>query len=127
MKVGPVVGHRTLPGRPAMKGKNPSGENGVESLAEKRAKWEGFEFRVPAQGAVRVENVSYGDESGDHVYVVSVEGTIPFDCTCPAWEHHNPEDGCKHMLAVEEQPAVLLAASASDTERAIATDGGRSR
>ena len=102
--------------------------------AQLRAQWEAFEFRVPAPGAVRVENASYGDESGEHVYVVSVEGGIPFDCTCPAWKYHNEDGGCKHMRAVENRPAVLLAAAADDerantpnqasTGMTVATDGG---
>ena len=91
--------------------------------AELRAKWEGFELRVPAEGRVRVENVSYGNESDEHVYVVSVESGIPFDCTCPAWKYHNPEGGCKHMQAVENQPAVTRAASTT-TDQQVATDGG---
>jgi hypothetical protein len=95
-----------------------------QSKTELRAQWEGFEFRVPAEGRVRVENVSYGEDSDEHVYVVSVESSIPFDCTCPAWEYHNPEGGCKHMVAVENQPAVLTAASVSDSGRQVATDGG---
>ena len=94
--------------------------------AELRAKWEGFEFRVPTEGRVRVENVSYGDDSNEHVYVVSVEAGIPFDCTCPAWEYHNPEDGCKHMKAVENRPAVTHAASTT-TSQQVATDGGTRR
>jgi hypothetical protein len=91
--------------------------------AELRANWEAFEFRVPAEGRVRVENVSYGADSDEHVYVVSVESGIPFDCTCPAWEYHNPEGGCKHMQAVENQPAVTRAASTT-TGQQVATDGG---
>ena len=106
-----------------------SGQEGNDreaTKAELRAKWEGFEFRVPAGGRVRVENVSYGAESDEHVYVVSVEAGIPFDCTCPAWEYHNPEDGCKHMQAVENQPAVTRAASTT-TGQQVATDGGTQR
>jgi predicted RNA-binding Zn-ribbon protein involved in translation (DUF1610 family) len=106
----------------------PSGQesNDDESTkAELRAKWEGFEFRVPAEGRVRVENVSYGDESDEHVYVVSVEGGIPFDCTCPTWEYHNPEGGCKHMNAVEHRPAVTRAASTTTNGQRVATDGGQ--
>ena len=66
----------------------PSGQERTDSeptKAELRANWEGFEFRVPAEGRVRVENVSYGADSDEHVYVVSVEAGIPFDCTCPAF------------------------------------------
>ena len=81
-----------------------------EDASEKRATWEAMEFRVPCHGAVRVENTSYGDDSGEHVYVVSVESGIPFDCTCPSWKYGNPESGCKHMAAVEQRPSVLNAA-----------------
>lgn len=110
------------------------GTDDAQTKSERRAEWEGFEFRVPVPGSVRVENASYGEESHEHVYVVSVEGGIAFDCTCPAWEYHNPEGGCKHMVAVENQPAVTRAASAATDEptdttteaspRAVATDGG---
>lgn len=99
-------------------------ETDGQAKTELRAEWEGFEFRVPTPGRVRVENVSYGEDSDEHVYVVSVESGIPFDCTCPAWEYHNPEGGCKHMCAVENQPAVVTAASVSDSDRQVATDGG---
>ena len=99
-------------------------EAGAPSKNKLRAEWEGFEFRVPTPGSVRVENASYGNESDEHVYVVSVEGGIPSDCTCPAWEYHNPEDDCKHMIAVENQSAVVIAASVSGSDRQIATDGG---
>ncbi|WP_237713420.1 SWIM zinc finger family protein [Halococcus hamelinensis] len=97
-------------------------DNESGSVDEQRAQWEAFEFRVPVPGAVRVENTSYGDDSGEHVYVVSVESGIPFDCTCPSWKYHNPEDGCKHMLAVENQPAVLMASSSDESP--VLADGG---
>lgn len=103
----------------------PSGqETDAQSKTELRAQWEGMEFRVPTPGRVRVENVSHGEESDEHVYVVSVESGIPFDCTCEAWEYHNPEGGCKHMIAVENQPAVVMAASQNSDNHTIATDGG---
>jgi DNA-directed RNA polymerase subunit M/transcription elongation factor TFIIS len=107
---------------------NDSGQESTDdelTKSERRAEWEGFEFRVPAEGAVRVENMSYGNESGEHVYVVSVEAGIPFDCTCPAWQYHNPKGGCKHMKAVENQPAVTRAASATTNGQRVATDGGQ--
>lgn len=100
-------------------------ETDAQSKTELRAQWEGMEFRVPTPGAVRVENVSHGEGSDEHVYVVSVESGIPFDCTCEAWEYHNPEGGCKHMIAVENQPAVVMAASQNDDQQAM-TDGGSS-
>lgn len=86
----------------------------------KRARLEAFEFRVPAQGAVRVENASYGDESGEHVYVVKTAGGETTECTCPADEYQPGK--CKHRLAVEHTPPVLEAATADDSERAEATD-----
>jgi hypothetical protein len=75
----------------------------------RRAEWEAFEFRVPAEGRVRVENVSYGEKSGEHVYVVSVANGETTACTCPADEYHPGE--CKHRQAVENTEAVVLAAS----------------
>lgn len=99
-------------------------ETDAQSKTELRAQWEGMEFRVPTPGRVRVENVSHGEESDEHVYVVSVESGIPFDCTCEAWEYHNPEGGCKHMIAVENQPAVVMAASQDSNNHTVATDGG---
>lgn len=79
-----------------------------ESLTEKRARWEGFEFRVPSAGIVRVENVSYGEESDDHVSVVNVEAGRATGCSCEGFEYH---DGpCKHQLAVENTLAVRVAA-----------------
>jgi len=104
------------------------------SKTEKRAEYEAFEFRVPAQGVVRVENASYGDESDEHVYVVEVgtDGDTT-GCTCPADEYQAGR--CKHRLVVENAGPVVLAASATDDERdaaiddtasqAVATDGGR--
>lgn len=89
-------------------------EKSEESKAAKRARWEGFEFRVPCEGTVRIENVSHGDESDEHVHVVTVEGGCATDCTCKANEYN--QGPCKHRIAVESRPAVLLAASA-DSER----------
>lgn len=112
-----------------------SGQKSSEqSPTELRAQWEAFEFRVPVPGRVRVENTSYGEESGEHVYVVSVENNHATACTCPADKYRSGL--CKHRHAVERQPAVMLAASASDDDRmtatsnqastvaAVATDGG---
>jgi hypothetical protein len=45
-----------------------SSESKEVSTIEKRAQWEAMEFRLGAPGAVRVENVSYGEESGEHVF-----------------------------------------------------------
>ena len=76
-----------------------------------RANWEAFEFRVPVQGRARVENTSYGDESDNHVYVVTIEDGSTVECTCPS-DKYQPGK-CKHRIAVENQPAVLKAAGES--------------
>jgi len=73
-----------------------------------------MEFRLGAPGAVRVENVSYGAESGEHVYVVTVEDGATIECTCPADEYQ--PGWCKHRHAVEANEAVLVAASAGVEE-----------
>jgi hypothetical protein len=77
-----------------------------------RAEYEGFEFRVPAEGRVLVTNVSYGaDEADEHRYVVSVENGVAWSCTCPHHKHRSAR--CKHIRATENRDAVLRAASAS--------------
>jgi hypothetical protein len=81
---------------------------------ERRARWEVFAFRVPAEGRVRVENRSYGEESPEHVYVVSVANGEAVACSCPADEYQ--PGACKHRLAVANQEAVILAASANREE-----------
>ena len=72
-----------------------------------------------APGVVRVENVSYGDESGDHVYLVMVKASETVECTCPADRY---QDKCKHRHAVEEQDVILSAASASEDEMRAARE-----
>ena len=107
-------------------------ETGEPSKTELRAQWEGFEFRVPAPGRVRVENVSYGDESDNHVYVVEVaEHVGATACTCPSDEYR--EGACKHRVAVENEEAVMQAATEGmngaypvDGVR-VAADGGEER
>ena len=83
------------------------------STVEQRARWEAMEFEVRAPGVVRVENVSYGDESDEHVYLVLVEDGATVECTCPADRY---QDKCKHRHAVEDHDVVLSAASASEDE-----------
>ena len=83
------------------------------STVEKRARWEAMEFRLGAPNTVHVENVSYGEESGDHAYLVMVEDGATVECTCPADQYM---DKCKHRHAVEAQPAIVKAASASVEE-----------
>jgi hypothetical protein len=113
---------------------NTTAEKGEESIDKtaKRAKWEGFEYRVPCEGTVRVENGSYGDKSDEHVTVVTVTHGSAESCGCKAYEYQ--EGPCKHMLAVDAHPAVLMAASPeieidtdtteTDQNQAVA-DGGQ--
>ena len=93
---------------------NGTGIDAVEQCRrdERRARYEGFEFRVPAEGRVLVTNVSYGQaEADDHRYVVSVENGVAWSCTCPHHKHRSAR--CKHIRATENRDAVLRAASAS--------------
>jgi hypothetical protein len=85
---------------------------------QKRAQWEGFEFTLLGDGDVEVVNASY-DEPEDHTYTAHVEGGIPSDCTCPAFEYQ--EGACEHMVAVVIREPVLEAATADPAMRA---DGG---
>ena len=74
-----------------------------------RAEYEGFEFRVPAEGRVLVTNVSYGQaEADDHRYVVTVENGVAWSCTCPHHEYRSAR--CKHMRAVANTDAVIATA-----------------
>ena len=83
---------------------------------ELRARYEGFEFRVPTAERVLITNVSYGDEDAEnHRYVVSVENGVAWSCTCPHHKHRSAQ--CKHIRATETRDAVLLAASTTDGER----------
>ena len=81
---------------------------------EKRAQWEPMEFRLGAPNTVRVENVSYGENSDEHVYLVTVEDGAAIECTCPADEYQPGR--CKHRHAVEANEVVLAAASAGVEE-----------
>ena len=95
-------------------------ENGIDATEqcrrdELRARFEGFEFRVPAEGRVLVTNVSYGEtEADEHRYVVTVENGVAWSCTCPNHEYRSAR--CKHMRAVASTDAVIMAASAPDDE-----------
>ena len=72
-----------------------------------------MEFRLGAPNTVRVENVSYGAESGENVYLVRVEEGQTVECTCPADEY---QQKCEHRIAVESNPTVLEAGNASVEE-----------
>ncbi|MFC4249005.1 SWIM zinc finger family protein [Natribaculum luteum] len=85
---------------------------------EKRAQWEAFEFTVHGDGDVEMVNDSHAD-ADDHTYTVHVEGGIPSDCECPAWEYQ--PGACKHMVAVAIREPVLEAAS---REQPVRADGG---
>ena len=89
-----------------------------------RAEYEGFEFRVPAEGRVLVTNVSYGQaEADDHRYVVTVENGVAWSCTCPHHRHRSAR--CKHMRAVANTDAVIMATSApTSTAKRLAHEYG---
>ena len=72
-----------------------------------------MEFRLDAPNTVRVENVSYGENSDEHVYLVTVEDGAAIECTCSADEYqHN----CKHRHAAEDRPALLRVGNTSTVE-----------
>lgn len=90
----------------------------ADATIEKRASWEGFEFTLLGEDDVEVVNCSH-DKPEEHTYTVHVEGEIPSDCTCPAFEY---QDGaCKHMVAVAIREPILEAVT---TEPAMRADGG---
>jgi hypothetical protein len=90
----------------------------ADEQVEKRSQWEAFEFTVLGDGDVEVVNDSHAD-TDDHTYTVHVEGGIPADCTCPAFEYQ--PGACKHMVAVAIREPVLQAAS---REQPVRADGG---
>ena len=80
---------------------------------EKRALLEGMEFTLLSPGIMRVENVSYGDESKNHRYGVAATRSEVVGCTCSFFSRANT---CKHCIAVEANPAVFAAITASPEE-----------
>jgi len=95
-----------------------SAELSSTDLNERRARFEQFSFRVPAEGRVLVSNHSYGEDvAPEHRYVVSVNAGRVADCTCPHQQHRAPAGGCKHIRAVRNTEAVVIAASASEERR----------
>jgi hypothetical protein len=97
-------------------------ENGVESADEQRAKWENFAMTVlggKGGGWVNVCNLSYGDDSGSHIYSVKVENSEAVGCSCPHATHRGAH--CKHQLAVEQNPLVVTSATCASQSR-VATD-----
>jgi hypothetical protein len=89
----------------------------VDAQTAKRAQYEAFEFAVEGSD-VTVTNGSHADPK-EHTYTVHVEGRIPSDCTCPAWEYQ--EGPCKHMTAVAIREPLL---NAIDGATKAVTDGG---
>ena len=84
------------------------------SKAEKRAQWENMQFRLGAPNTIHVTNLSYGeDEVDEHKYLVTIAGEEAVSCTCPADEYM---DECKHRIAVEQNPALVRAGSATISE-----------
>jgi hypothetical protein len=89
---------------------------------EQRAQWEAFELSVPDPGTVRVRNHSYADPD-EHTYDVEVRHGSAVSCECPGDEYHDRP--CNHRVAVEDQPAVVGAATDEVAQAVRArTDGG---
>ena len=107
-----------------MSSKTTDGQNSIvdrlsfTARTAKRATWEAFEFTIRGKGDIEVVNGSY-ENPEEHTYTVHVEGDIPSDCTCPAWDYG--EGACKHIVAVAIREPVLAAVSAEPSMRA---DGG---
>jgi hypothetical protein len=116
-----------LNGPTAMNTNATSGQESDESADEQRAKWERMSMTVldgAGGGYVNVQNDSYGDDSGAHIYSVEVADGAAVGCSCPHAVHRGAH--CKHQVAVENRPLVVSSASAAaaSTPR-VATDGGR--
>jgi hypothetical protein len=90
----------------------------ADATIEKRASWEGFEFTLLGEGDVEVVNCSH-NEPEEHTYTVHIEGGIPSDCTCPAFEYQ--EGACKHMVAIAIREPILETVT---TKPAMRADGG---
>jgi hypothetical protein len=93
----------------------PSGQESADVSSPSIKDAEHFEYSVPAGGIAVVANVRH-DDPAEHTYAVNVaESGETVACSCPADEYHPGE--CKHRQAVENTECVVLAASATDTER----------
>lgn len=106
-----------------MSTKPTSGQEASESIDEKRAQYEQFEFAVCHDGEhVNVRNTTY-DEPG-HVYSVTVEAGAVVACSCPHHEHRGVR--CKHIRAVANEPIVLAAVDAAgkEADKEVRADGG---
>ena len=79
---------------------------------------------VCANGVVNVENQSYGDDAGDHVYSVEVNDGEAVGCSCPHAVHRGAH--CKHQAAIENSPITLSSASTASATK-VATDEGERR
>lgn len=89
-----------------------------DEQVQKRAQWEAFSFALLGDGDVEVTNGSHED-ADEHTYTVHVEGGIPSDCSCPAWEYQ--PGACKHMVATAIREPVIEAVTEDQPVRA---DGG---
>lgn len=88
---------------------------GVHGKSLERARTEPMSFATPSKDLVIVANERH-DNPENHTYGVVVDDGLPVHCTCPA-EKRFPTP-CKHRLAVSINEPVIMAAEASDDERA---------
>ena len=72
---------------------------------------EHFAISVPSAGIAAVTNTRHDEPTTYAVNVADSGETV--ECTCPADQY---QDKCKHRVAVEANPAVLEAGSASAEE-----------
>lgn len=113
--------HRTLlPGKTAMTDKANSEQ---ETVDEQRSNYERFDIAVCQGGVgyVNVRNLSYGENSSDHIYSVEIEDGHAVGCSCPHATHRGAF--CKHQRVVQQSPLVLASAQATATPKTM-TDGG---
>lgn len=96
-------------------------ESGDTTEREQRAEKESFEFSIPSDGKVRVQNKTHEDDE-EHEYVVAVEDSEAIWCVCPDNKYRS--ERCKHMIAVENEAAIMAAASASAREIEHARESG---
>lgn len=81
-------------------------EREFDAKRAKRAQLEGLEFTIIGHREVEVVNASH-ENPEEHTHTVHVDGDIPSDCTCPAWEYR--EGACKHIVTVAIRKPVLAA------------------
>ena len=98
-----LLGNRSMIDNNAGKDKSIVNELNFGEKTSKRVTWEAWEFTVLEKGEIQVTNASWGSESGDHSYSVTIEEIDgqprPTECGCKADEYREEYD-CKHKVAL---------------------------